>query len=59
MLSTSFARGVHITELAHWLGHRDINVTHRAYGHLLPSAAARGVAALDAEYAEWSRPAKK
>jgi integrase len=57
--SVMLARGVHITELAHWLGHRDINVTHRTYGHLLPSAAARGVAALDAEYAEWSKPAKK
>jgi len=25
------------------------------YGHLLPSAAKRAVAALDAEFAEWSR----
>jgi hypothetical protein len=48
------ARGVQITELAHFLGHRDINVTHQVYGHLLPSAAKRAVAALDAEFAEWS-----
>ena len=49
------ARGVQITELAHFLGHRDINVTHQVYGHLLPSAAKRAVAALDAEFAEWSK----
>jgi integrase len=48
------ARGVQITELAHVLGHRDINVTHQVYEHLLPSAAKRAVAALDAEFAEWS-----
>jgi integrase len=54
MLSTSLARGVQITELAHFLGHRDINVTHQVYGHLLPSAAKRAVAALEGEFAEWS-----
>jgi integrase len=53
--SAMLARGVQITELAHVLGHRDINVTHQVYGHLLPSAAKRAVAALDAEFAEWSR----
>jgi integrase len=52
--STMLARGIPITELAHFLGHRDINVTHQVYGHLLPSAAKRAVAALDAEFAEWS-----
>jgi integrase len=57
--STMLARGVQITELAHFLGHRDINVTHQVYGHLLPSAAKRAVAALDAEFAEWSEAAKE
>ena len=52
--SAMLARGVQITELAHFLGHRDINVTHQVYGHLLPSAAKRALAALDAEFAEWS-----
>jgi integrase len=52
--SAMLARGVQITELAHFLGHRDINVTHQVYGHLLPSAARRAVAALDAEFSEWS-----
>ena len=53
--SAMLARGVQITELAQFLGHRDINVTHQVYGHLLPSAAKRAVAALDAEFAEWSK----
>ncbi len=57
--SAMLARGVQITELAHFLGHRDINVTHRVYGHLLPSAAKRAVAALDAEFAEWSEADKE
>ncbi|MDQ2811955.1 MAG: site-specific integrase [Actinomycetota bacterium] len=52
--SAMLAQGVQITELAHFLGHRDINVTHQVYGHLLPSAAKRAVAALDAEFAAWS-----
>ena len=52
--SAMLARGIPITELAHFLGHRDVNVTHQVYGHLLPSAAKRAVAALDAEFAEWS-----
>jgi integrase len=55
--SAMLARGVQITELAHFLGHRDINVTHQVYGHLLPSAAKRAVAALDAEFAEWTNNA--
>jgi hypothetical protein len=53
--SAMLARGVEITELAHFLGHQSINVTHRIYGHLLPSAAKRAVAALDAEFVEWSK----
>ena len=56
--SAMLARGVQITELAHFLGHRDINVTHQVYGHLLPSAAKRAVAALDAEFAEWTNNAQ-
>jgi integrase len=56
--SAMLARGVPITELAHFLGHKDINITHSVYGHLLPSAAKRAVAALDAEYAEWSGAAE-
>jgi integrase len=53
--SVMLARRVPITDVAKWLGHRDINETYRTYGHLVPNAADRAVAALDAEYAEWSK----
>ena len=39
---------------AHCLRHRSIEVTHRSYGRLLPSAAAVARAALYAEYEQWS-----
>ncbi len=51
--SALLARGVPITDVAAWLGHRTISVTYRIYGHLVPSAAGRARAALDAEYAAW------
>lgn len=56
-VSALLARNVPITDVAQWLGHRDINETYRTYGHLIPSAAARAVSVLDAEYAEWSAAA--
>lgn len=52
--SAMLSKGVPITDVAHWLGHRDVRVTYRIYGHLVPSAAARAIAVLDEEYAEWS-----
>jgi len=57
--SAMLGKGVPITDVAQWLGHRDVRVTYRIYGHLVPSAAARAIAVLDEEYAEWSKPAKK
>jgi integrase len=56
--SAMLGKGVPITDVAHWLGHRDVRVTYRIYGHLVPSAAARAIAVLDEEYAEWSKPAE-
>jgi integrase len=53
--SVMLSKGVPITDVAHWLGHRDVRVTFRIYGHLVPSAAARAIAVLDEEYAEWSK----
>lgn len=55
--SVMLARGIPITDVAQWLGHKDINETYRTYGHLVPNAVGRAVAALDAEYAEWSTQA--
>ena len=53
--SAMLSKGVPITDVAHWLGHRDVRVTFRIYGHLVPSAAARAITVLDEEYAEWSK----
>jgi integrase len=55
--SAMLRNGVPISELAHYLGHRDINVTHSIYGHLLPSSAAVARAALAAEYTAWTAEA--
>jgi integrase len=55
--SALLARGVPITDVAEWLGHRSIEVTYRIYGHLVPSAWSRAREALDAEYQAWSNAA--
>jgi integrase len=52
-VSALLTRGVAITDVAKWVGHREISVTFSVYGHLIPSAAARAVGILDAEYADW------
>jgi integrase len=56
-VSALLARGVPITDVAEWLGHRSIEVTYRIYGHLVPSAWGRAREALDAEYQAWSTAA--
>jgi len=48
--SACLAGGVPITDLSRWLGHRDINLTHRVYGHMVPSAVGRAIEVLDAEW---------
>jgi integrase len=55
--SALLARGVPITDVAEWLGHRSIEVTYRIYGHLVPSAWGRAREALNAEYRAWSKAA--
>jgi len=40
-VSALLSRLVPITDVAVWLGHRNINVTYATYGHLVPSAAGR------------------
>ena len=52
--SALLSRGVPITDVARWMGHRDIRETYNTYSHFMPEAEDRGVAVLDAEYAEWS-----
>ncbi len=51
--------GIDITEVARFLGHRNINVTYAIYGHLLPDANERAIAALDAEFERWSKAGSK
>lgn len=55
--SALLSHGVPITDVAKWLGHRNINVTFAIYGHLVPSAASRALQVLNSEYAEWSAAA--
>lgn len=52
--SAMLASGVPLSDLAVWLGHRDVNTTYATYSHLVPSAAGRAADVLDAEYAAWS-----
>jgi integrase len=52
--SVALHNGIPITEVSRWLGHRDINTTHKIYGHMVPSAVGRAASVLDREYADWS-----
>ena len=36
--ASSLARGIPITEVSRWLGHKSIEVTHQTYGHLIPAS---------------------
>lgn len=56
-VSALLSRGVPITDVAKWLGHRNINVTYATYGPLVPSSLGRAQEVLNAEYAEWSKAA--
>jgi integrase len=46
-VSVLLAAGVPITDVAAWVGHRDIRVTYAIYGHLLPDSWTRGREALE------------
>ena len=52
--SVALSAGVPVTDVARFLGHRNIQVTYRTYSHFIPSAWDTARAALDAEYAAWS-----
>ncbi len=45
--STALAKGIPITEVSRWLGHKSIEVTHQIYGHLVPTSWDRARTVLD------------
>jgi integrase len=45
--SIALARGIPITEVSRWLGHKSIEVTHQTYGHLIPASWDRARAVFD------------
>jgi integrase len=53
--SVCLANGVPITDVAEWLGHRNIQITYGIYGHLVPSAVGKARGVLDSEYESWSQ----
>jgi len=46
-VSTLLSKDVPISDVATWVGHRDIRITHAVYGHLLPDSWTRGTEALE------------
>jgi integrase len=53
--SAALARGIPITEVSRWLGHRSIDITHRIYGHMVHSSLDRARAVLDEAYQQARR----
>jgi integrase len=45
--STALAESIPITEVSRWLGHRNIEITHQIYGHLVPASWDRARTILD------------
>ena len=46
-LPASLAKGIPITEVSRWLGHKSIEVTRQIYGHLVPASWDRARTILD------------
>jgi integrase len=55
--SVALSNNVPITDVSKWLGHRNINMTYRIYGHLVPSSWDRARAVLDKEFEDYSNEA--
>lgn len=55
--STCLSRGVPISDVAAWLGHRNIQTTYGIYGHLIPAAYDSARAVLDQAHKDWSNAA--
>ncbi|WP_214103860.1 tyrosine-type recombinase/integrase [Acrocarpospora catenulata] len=48
--SMQLSQGIPITDLSHWLGHKDINETYKTYAHLLEEAWDRALEAMENAY---------
>ena len=54
--SIALAKGIPITEVSRWLGHKSIAVTHETYGHLVPASWDRARTVLDDAHRADQRP---
>ncbi len=48
--SVMLARGIDITHVSRWLGHRQIETTYRIYGHMVPRVASEASAVMQAAF---------
>ncbi|MFE5868438.1 hypothetical protein ACFQ6V_07240 [Streptomyces roseifaciens] len=39
--SAGLSKGIPVTDMAEWLGHRDPKITHQTYAHIMPDAPQR------------------
>ncbi|MFG2727813.1 tyrosine-type recombinase/integrase [Streptomyces canus] len=49
--SAGLSKGVPVTDMAEWLGHRDPRITHQKYAHVMPDAPERLRSLMDAVFA--------
>lgn len=52
--SVALSRGVPVTDVSRWLGHRSIEMTYRIYSHFIPASYDRAIEVLDQEYRDWT-----
>ncbi|BDD70373.1 site-specific integrase [Streptomyces violaceoruber] len=48
--SAGLSKGVPVTDMAEWLGHRDPRITHQTYAHVMPDAPERLRSLMDAVF---------
>ncbi|MGW1051872.1 tyrosine-type recombinase/integrase [Streptomyces sp. NPDC002521] len=48
--SAGLSKGVPVTDMAEWLGHRDPRITHQTYAHVMPDAPERLRSLVDAVF---------
>ncbi|MFJ6484582.1 MULTISPECIES: tyrosine-type recombinase/integrase [unclassified Streptomyces] len=48
--SAGLSKGVPVTDMAEWLGHRDPRITHETYAHVMPDTPGRLRALMDSVF---------